>query len=212
MQKFKILPPTYILSPLNCFSKKRLFEELCLVASPFTEVSDKDLLVALNAREAGGSTVCANEVGIPHTMLKDIESSVAVLAILPQPISYQTIDTDYEGVDIAFAFFLSNKDDYAKNKEMLFQLYELFENPDLVNSLRRSWQDSSKLHQILFKIDELLDNIINPKAKIATNKSNDILEEEEAEEQKADSSNLDALSTGGLEDITPINHESTNQI
>lgn len=158
MTKFKVLPPTYILSPLNCYSKKRLFEELCLVVSPLSEMHTKDLIYALNEREAFGSTICANEVGMPHTVVESLESSVAVLSILPEPIPYHTIDADYAGVDIAFAFFFSPKDEYERYEEILRLLYDLFKNNDLVNSLRRSWQDPFKLHHILQKIDTIIDS------------------------------------------------------
>lgn len=207
MPNFKILPPTYILSPLNCFSKKRLFEELCLVVSPLTECTTKDLLQALNRRESEGSTICANHVGMPHALLKDLDSSIAVMTLLPEPISYHTIDSDYEGVDIAIAFFFSPKDNYDKSKEMLFQLYELFENKDLVKSLRRSWQDPNKLLQILHKIDDILDDRINPKAKPA------VTEAEDGESEDGDAADLGMpheMSDTALEDVAHV-HQGEDQ-
>lgn len=205
MPKFKILPPTYILSPLNCYSKKRLFEELCMVVSPLTECSPKELLYALNMREAGGSTICANNVGMPHACLKHMKTSIAVLTILPQPISYHTIDSDYEGVDIALAFFFSPKDDYERSKEILFQLYELFENKDIVKSLRRSWQDPSKLHQILLKIDTILDDIINPKAKPVVAEKEGSDQEDEGEPTGGA---LHEMSETALEDVATSHHNA----
>lgn len=193
MPKFKVLPPTYILSPLNCYSKKRLFEEICLVVAPLCEQTPKELLYALNEREACGSTICANEVGMPHAKIANLESSIAVLAIMPKSISYHTIDTDYEGVDIAMAFFFSPKDSSDKYEELLQLLYELFENNDLVNSLRRSWQDQNKLHKILHKIDDLIDAQMQPVVKPTTvldaitgilNKLTDSEDKEEKDKEK----------------------------
>lgn len=176
MAKFKALPPTYILSPLNCYSKKRLFEELSLVVSPLAECQPRDLLYALNAREANGSTICANQIGMPHAVIETLKTSIAVLTILPQTIPYNTIDADPEGVDIAFAFFFSMQDDYEEYEEILRHLYELFENPDLGNSLRRSWQDPIKLRQILTKVDLHLDQVLHPEGEVEEEKSNSVLD------------------------------------
>ena len=80
MAQFKILPNTYILSPLICFSRKRLFEEMSDLAAAITGVEAHVLLTALNEREAMGSTACAKGICIPHGVIPELKQSVAVLA------------------------------------------------------------------------------------------------------------------------------------
>lgn len=156
MAQFKILPKTYLLSPLTCFSKKRLFEEICTLVSSITDIKERILLQALNERESFGSTVCAKGIGIPHALIDSLDESLAVLTIIQKEVPYNTVDTDYMGVDVALAFFISPKDDYDKIEQMLRIVSRELDNTEMANSLRRSWQDNNKLVLILQKLDALL--------------------------------------------------------
>lgn len=162
MAQFKILPNTYIISPLTCFSKKRLFEEISALVSAITRIDEQSIFLALNEREAYGSTVCAKGIGLPHTILNNLDRSLAVLAILQSEIPYNTVDTDHTGVDMSLALFISPKDKYEDIEQMLSLISKELNNPDLANSFRRAWQDNSKLMKILQKLDSLLDKEINP--------------------------------------------------
>lgn len=156
MAQFKILPQTYLLSPLTCFSKKRLFEEICTLVSAITDIKEEVLLQALNERESMGSTVCAKGIGIPHALVPGLDQSLAVLTIINKEVPYNTVDTDYMGVDVALAFFISPKDDYDYVEQMLRFVSKELDNTELANSIRRVWQDNSKLILILQKLDALL--------------------------------------------------------
>lgn len=156
MAQFKILPQTYLLSPLTCFSKKRLFEEICTLVSAITGIKEDVLLQSLNERESYGATVCAKGIGIPHAVVNDLEQSLAILTIINKEVPYNTVDTDYMGVDIALAFFISPKDDYDYVEQMLRIVSRELDNTELANAIRRVWQDNSKLILILQKLDSLL--------------------------------------------------------
>ncbi|MCK0525467.1 MULTISPECIES: PTS sugar transporter subunit IIA [unclassified Anaerobiospirillum] len=156
MAQFKILPTTWLLSPLTCFSRKRLFEEICSMVSTITDISPNVLLKALNEREAMGSTVCARGISIPHAVVEDLESSLMVLTILHDEVSYNPVDTDYMGVDMALAFFISPKDDYETVEQMLRLVSKELNNTELANSIRRVWQDNAKLMLMMQKLDSLL--------------------------------------------------------
>lgn len=156
MAQFKILPQTYLLSPLTCFSKKRLFEEICTLVSAITHIEEGVLLQALIERESLGSTVCAKGIGIPHALVPELEKSIAVLTIINIEVPYNTVDTDYMGVDIALAFFISPKDDYDYVEQMLRIVSIELDNTELANAIRRAWQDNNKLILILQKLDSLL--------------------------------------------------------
>ena len=156
MAQFKILPNTYILSPLICFSRKRLFEEMSDLAAAITGVEARVLLTALNEREAMGATACAKGICIPHGVISELKQSVAVLALLQAEIPFNSVDSDYQGVDFALAFFLSPKDKYEERAQMLRLVSRELNNPDLANSFRRVWQDTNKLMMLMLKLDNLL--------------------------------------------------------
>lgn len=156
MAQFKILPNTYILSPLTCFSKKRLFEEICAVASEVSGLDKLDLLLALNERESCGSTVCAKGIGLPHALIHGLDKSICILCILQDEVAYNSVDTDYHGVDMAMAFFISSEDQYEDVAQMLRLVSSNLNNTELANSFRRIRQDNNKLLMLLQKLDSLL--------------------------------------------------------
>lgn len=167
MAQFKILPNTYIISPLTCFSKKRLFEEISSLTAAVTGIDEQSIFLALNEREALGSTVCAKGIGLPHAMLSELDRSLAVLAILQAEVPYNTVDTEHTGVDLALAIFISPKEKYEDLEQILNLISQELKNPDLANSFRRSWQDNAKLMRILQKLDNMLDLALHPKAQSA---------------------------------------------
>lgn len=152
---FTVLPPTLILAPLICFSKKRLFEELAECASSILEVSTQQVIDALNLRESAGSTCIGKGVAIPHALVKS-SRSCAVLALLNQSVTFNSIDSDPEEVDIAFSFYFSRSRKSEKDEAMLSHLSELLAEPELVNSLRLSHHDVGKIAAILNKTDQRL--------------------------------------------------------
>ncbi len=156
MAQFKILPTTYILSPLTCFSKKRMFEEICAVAAEVSGLEKEDLLLALNRREASGSTVCSKGVGLPHAMIHGLEKSIAVMCILQDEVTYNNVDTDYHGVDMAMAFFISPEEKYEDVEQMLRLVSSNLHNTELANSFRRIRQDNNKILMLLQKLDALM--------------------------------------------------------
>lgn len=171
MSEFKVLPQTYILSPFSCFSKKRLFEEIGVISSAATGIKEKIFIDALNQREAMGDTVCAKGFALPHAIIRDLSSPIAVLAILHSEVPYNSVDADYVGIDMALAIFYGDKerkeDARDSAEEMLIMICEQFKNNDLANSFRRSWQDQNKLQLVLKKLDhnlyeQIKENAVQP--------------------------------------------------
>lgn len=155
-QDFTILPPTIILAPLVCYSKKRLFEELGEGAGAVLERSTYDIIHALNIREWAGSTVVADGVAIPHAKVAGKLPALSILCLMDKKIPFNTIDSDPLDVDIAFSFYFSPEANIEDLQLMLAHLAEIFDSSDLRASLRRSHHDESKVLQILHKIDHLL--------------------------------------------------------
>ena len=154
-----VLPKTQILSPLFCFSKKRLFEEIAECAAFITKKTSKEIIVALNEREKLGTTVFFQGVAIPHAVIQSSTPTFAVLSILDKPITFNSIDADEQLVDIAFSLFISPKDDVEKVESLLKSLTIVLSNVDLLNALRLSKNEKHKVETILNQIDLLFDHV-----------------------------------------------------
>ena len=161
-----ILPQTLILSPLFCFSKKRLFEEIADYASCELKVSPKYLIEELNSREKMGTTVFFKGIALPLTIINVINYSYGVLSILDKPITFNSIDADEQLVDLAYTLFVSPQENYQHIEVLLQQLSHILANNDLLNALRLCRGEKSKISDILNKIDLTLNQIINGKNNI----------------------------------------------
>ncbi len=153
-----ILPETHILSPLFCYSKKRLFEEIAQYAAFRVKKDTDDVIRALNEREKLGTTVFFQGVAMPHTVIDSDEPTFAVLSVLDKPITFNSIDADEQLIDIALSLFISPKDNIESIESLLKNLTIVLSNIDLLNSLRLAKNEKPKLEIILNQIDSLLDN------------------------------------------------------
>lgn len=156
MQKFKILPKTLIISPLLCFSKKRIFEEIAECVSYMFNTSTQDIINALGHREMYGSTVVCDGFAMPHAYVPIKKDPIAILAILSKPVSFNTIDTDPQFVDVVFSFFFTKEDDLAQKEMMLESLTTLMSNQELLTALRKNKYDEIKIGLMLNRIDGIL--------------------------------------------------------
>lgn len=153
-----VLPDTHILSPLFCFSKKRLFEEIADCAGYILKKDPKDVIIALNEREKLGTTVFYPGVAIPHAVIDSQSDTFAILSILNKPITFNSVDADEQLVDIALSLFISPKDDLDNIEHLLKSLTIVLSNNDLLNSLRLAKNENKKLETIINQIDELIEN------------------------------------------------------
>ena len=152
-----VLPEVQILSPLFCFSKKRLFEEIAKYSSYILEKEPKDIIRALNEREQLGTTVFFDGIAMPHAVIDSKVPTFSILSILDKPITFNSIDADEQLIDIAFSIFINKKDDIQKVESLLKNLTIVLSNVDLLNSLRLAKTEKPKLNIILNQIDCLLE-------------------------------------------------------
>ncbi len=152
----KILPKTLILSPLFCFSKKRLFEEIAAAASGELELPQKVLVSILNEREDQGSTVFFDLAALPHALLPEEKPTLGVLSILDKAVPFNSFDADLRLVDITYTLFINPSDDYDEAQQLLLSLSSVLANLDLLNALRQSRNETAKINLILEKLDALL--------------------------------------------------------
>lgn len=154
-----ILPDTKILSPLFCYSKKSVFEEIADCGAFITGRSAQDIIRSLNKREEWGTTVFFQGVAIPHAVIEGIEKNFAVLSILDKPVPFNSVDADEQLVDIAFTLFISEKSDYDETEKLLKDLTTILSDQDLLNALRMVRNEKHKIEVILNQIDLMLDKI-----------------------------------------------------
>ena len=153
LDSFEYLPDTLILSPLSCFSKKRLFEDVADQAAFIIKTHAIDINMLLNDREKCGSTALDNGVAIPHIQMRKIEKTFGILSILQNKVFFNDIDTDLEDADIVYTFFFSQQDDPKDAEIFLKNICEIFENEDLCVSLRRAKNEPDTISTLLKKID-----------------------------------------------------------
>ncbi|WP_294564307.1 PTS sugar transporter subunit IIA [Succinatimonas hippei] len=153
LDSFEFLPDTLILSPLSCFSKKRLFEDVADQAAFIIKTHAIDINMLLNDREKCGSTALDNGVAIPHIQMNKIEKTFGILSILQNKVFFNDVDTDLEDADIVYTFFFSQQDDPKDAEIFLKNICEIFENEDLCVSLRRAKNEPDTISTLLKKID-----------------------------------------------------------
>ena len=153
LDSFEFLPDTLILSPLSCFSKKRLFEDVADQAAFIIKTHAIDINMLLNDREKCGYTALDNGVAIPHIQMNKIEKTFGILSILQNKVFFNDVDTDLEDADIVYTFFFSQQDDPKDAEIFLKNICEIFENEDLCVSLRRAKNEPDTISTLLKKID-----------------------------------------------------------
>ncbi|MBQ9275145.1 MAG: PTS sugar transporter subunit IIA [Succinivibrio sp.] len=150
------LPQTLILSPLFCFSKKRLFEEVAQCASTTLKTPVKVLIDSLNRRESQGSTVFFEGAALPHALIEHAPQGLGVLSILDQSITFNSIDSDEVRIDIAYTLFIAAHEDYDQVQDSLRRITAVLSNQDLLNSLRLARNERTKIAKILGEVEALL--------------------------------------------------------
>ena len=154
----QILPKSLILSPLFCFSKKRLFEEIADSASYVLKEDPNNIVAKLNARETYGTTVFYPGIVLPHVVIDEKKESFSILAVLDKPVTFNSIDADEQLIDIALCLFISKSMDHEEAELLLKNLTTVLSNNDLLNAIRLAKNEVSKLSILLNKIDYILDN------------------------------------------------------
>lgn len=88
-----IIVPHTILLAQELTSKKRVFEQVGLVAENLFRIGRAQVFDALFAREKLGSTALGQGVALPHGRLKGLKNPVAVLLRPVEPIPFDAPDS-----------------------------------------------------------------------------------------------------------------------
>ncbi|MDD7021393.1 MAG: PTS sugar transporter subunit IIA [Aeromonadales bacterium] len=155
----KILSESLVLSPLFCFSRKRLFEEIADCASAVLKADSSTLIRALNAREEYGTTVFYSGIALPHAAVPGISRTLGIMSILDAPVSFSSIDADPQSIDIAYTLFVGEDEDCDAVSQLLQNITGVFSNQDLLNSLRLARNEDWKIRKLLGQAEAMLDSM-----------------------------------------------------
>ena len=105
----------------------------------------RDILAALIAREAAGSTGVGHGVGVPHARLGGLQRMRAVFVRLDQPIEFDAVDD--APVDLLFALF-APANAGAEHLRALARVSRLLRQAGLREQLRKA-RSADAVHALL---------------------------------------------------------------
>lgn len=127
-------------------SKKRILEQICLLASEkMGNCSASDLLESILNREKMGSTGIGNGIAIPHGRLNNTNKAMAVLLTTEQAIDFDAIDN--KSVDIFICLFVP-KNSTQEHLNTLQSIAQLFSDRKTAKQVRKC-TDNQQLFNLI---------------------------------------------------------------
>ena len=116
-------------------SKKRILEQICLIAAEkMGNCSASELLESILNREKMGSTGIGNGIAIPHGRLNNTDKAMAVLLTTEQAIDFDAIDN--KSVDIFICLFVP-KNSTQEHLNTLQSIAQLFSDRKIAKQVRK---------------------------------------------------------------------------
>ncbi|WP_018152145.1 PTS sugar transporter subunit IIA [Leeia oryzae] len=141
----KILTPDHILLDLDVSSKKRVFEQVGLIAENDYQIARSKVYDSLFDREKLGSTGLGQGVAIPHGRIKGLKEAAGFFVRLKEAIPYDAPDAK----PVRLLFVLLVPDNASElHLQILGELAELFCSRSLREQLLTE-QDPDNLYQLL---------------------------------------------------------------
>ncbi|MGI3209887.1 PTS sugar transporter subunit IIA [Roseovarius tibetensis] len=140
-----ILKPEAVRVLAGTTSKKRLMQELGMIAEAAYGVSRAEAVEALLEREALGPTGVGHGVALPHARIAGLDQVVGALTVLEKPINFDAVDR--QPVDLAFALF-APVDAGAAHLKALALVSRTLRDPSLCAKIRAN-RNPATLHTIV---------------------------------------------------------------
>lgn len=116
-------------------SKKRILEQICLIAAEkMSNCSASELLESILNREKMGSTGIGNGIAIPHGRLNNTDKAMAVLLTTEKAIDFDAIDN--KSVDIFICLFVP-KNSTQEHLNTLQSIAQLFSDRKTAKQARK---------------------------------------------------------------------------
>jgi PTS system nitrogen regulatory IIA component len=139
------LEPGCVAHRLGADSKRQALAVIADLAGPAFGIPAADVLDALLAREAHGSTGVGAGVGLPHARLKGLVRMRAVFLRLVQPVDFEAVDD--QPVDLLFALF-APEDANTEHLRALARVSRLLRQGEMRRRLRQA-RTPDALHALL---------------------------------------------------------------
>lgn len=143
-----ILSKESIISDLSSDSKKKLLEDLSLLAATRTGVDSRVILDALVERERLGTTGVGYGVALPHTRLLGLDKIFCAF-VRANPVDFEAVDGKL--VDLVF-LLLVPEEAGADHLKALARLSRLLRDETITEKLRRA-KDTNELYKVICESD-----------------------------------------------------------
>jgi PTS system nitrogen regulatory IIA component len=107
MNLAELLPEDRVICPLRAADKAQLLEELACRAAAASNVPQRQILAALQAREKLGSTGLGQGFALPHARVEGLDRFFGLFARLARPIAYDAVDE--KPVDLVFLLLIPSE-------------------------------------------------------------------------------------------------------
>lgn len=142
----ELLHPSCVFPRIVAASKREVLERLADLAGAAFDLPAADILAAILAREAEGSTGFGGGVAIPHGKIAGLGAVTGYFARLEKPVEYDAVDG--EPVDLLF-LLLAPENAVAAHLMALAKVSRLFRDAELRAALRQA-----KTAEAMFAIAE----------------------------------------------------------
>ena len=129
-------------------SKKKLLEDLSVLASKETNVDSRIILDALVERERLGTTGVGQGVALPHTRLLGLDKIFCAF-VRTNPVDFESVDGKF--VDLV-CLLLVPEESGADHLKALSRLSRLFRDETVTAQLRKA-KTSAELYKIICEND-----------------------------------------------------------
>ena len=127
-----LLPADNVLLDLSASSKKRVFEQACLLFENHQGLARAKVFDSLFARERLGSTGLGQGVAIPHGRIKGLKEAVGAFVRLAEPVPFDAPD----GQPVSLLFFLLVPEQASQQHlDILSELAQLFSDKEMREQL-----------------------------------------------------------------------------
>ncbi len=148
MKIVDILSKDGVVIDLASDSKKKLLEDLSLLAAPMTGVDSRVILDALVERERLGTTGVGYGVALPHTRLLGLDKIFCAF-VRTNPVDFEAVDGKL--VDLVF-LLLVPEEAGADHLKALARLSRLLRDESVTEKLRRA-KSAEDLYRIICESD-----------------------------------------------------------
>ncbi|MEQ9260115.1 MAG: PTS sugar transporter subunit IIA [Roseovarius sp.] len=152
MEISMILKPEAVRVLSGVSSKKRLFQELGMIAESSYGVNHSIAVDALQERESLGPTGVGHGVALPHARIDGLEKVVGAMVLLEKPIPFEAVDR--QPVDLVFALFAPS-DSGVEHLKALALVSRTLRDPGICAKLRSN-SDPATLYTILTESQSML--------------------------------------------------------